>query len=217
MTTVGVVRFPGTNNEWESVRALRSLGIESRIVEHTQNVNDLDGIWLAGGFSYGDVLRAGAVAGASDIMRQIRTSGVPVFGACNGFQIMTEANLLEGALLPNTSTRFVCKWVYLTIAENDSYLSELAGETLKIPIAHFEGNFWAQNQPQKVVARYSNGRGEIEAEANPNGSMDNIAGMYSDDGRIVGMMPHPERSCFDYQGSKDGKKIIEAFVKEVKN
>ncbi len=215
MPTIGVIRFPGTNNEWETVRALQSFGVEAKIVEHNQQIDDLDGIWLAGGFSYGDVLRAGAIAGASRIMKDISRSGRPVLGACNGFQILTEANLIEGALLPNTTTRFVCKWIYMTITENDSYLNELQGSTLRIPIAHFEGNFWSESTPENIVAKYSTRDGDATPRANPNGSMDNIAGLSSSDGRMVGMMPHPERSCFKHQGSTDGRKIIQAFLKEV--
>lgn len=219
MVSIAVIRFPGTNNEHESVRAVQAAGSSAEILEHHSHasVHDFDGIWIAGGFSYGDVLRAGAIAGQSEIVREIVNSGKPVFGPCNGFQILTEAKVIPGALLPNTTTRFICKWINIRIPENNSYLNELAGEVLQIPIAHFEGNYFAgESEGRNVIAYYSDSEGIISPEFNPNGSVGNVAGVSSDNGRMVGMMPHPERSCLPHHPSQDGMKIINAFIQEVK-
>ncbi|MCY3412400.1 MAG: phosphoribosylformylglycinamidine synthase I [Candidatus Heimdallarchaeota archaeon] len=216
---IGVTRFPGTNNEYETIRALESFGVSTQIINEfdVDQVEELDGIWLAGGFSFSDVLRAGAIASVSDLMGEIIKQSKPILGVCNGFQILTEANLLPGALIPNTSTKFICDWVHISISENDSYLNELSGTTLRLPIAHFEGNLYADTveaiKPY-TVARYSNFKGLVREAFNPNGSIDNIAGLGK--GSIVGMMPHPERASFRYQSSIDGRKIIRAFLGEVK-
>ena len=117
---IGVIRFPGTNNEHETVRAIKSCGVKATIIEHYQSdkINKVDGVWIAGGFSYGDVLRAGAIASSSEIASIIRESDKPTLGVCNGFQILTEAKLLNGALLPNTSTRFICDWINVKVPDD---------------------------------------------------------------------------------------------------
>ncbi len=216
---IGVTRFPGTNNENESIRALESFGVSAEIINSfdIDKISNLDGIWIAGGFSYADVLRAGAVASVSDMMKEIKKHSKPILGICNGFQILTESNLLPGSLIPNKSTKFICDWIHVKIPENDSYLSNLAGATLRLPIAHFEGNLYAESlndvKPYQI-AQYSNFKGLIKNSFNPNGSIGNIAGLGKKN--IVGMMPHPERASFSYQGSTDGRRIIDAFLREAK-
>lgn len=216
---IGVTRFPGTNNEYESIRVLESFGVTAEIINsfEAEKISDMDGIWIAGGFSYADVLRAGAIASTSDLLKEIKKSSKPILGVCNGFQILTEANLLPGSLIPNNSTKFICDWIHIKIPENNSYLSELAGLILRLPIAHFEGNLFARNldevQPYQI-ALYSNYKGLIHSSFNPNGSIGNIAGLGKDN--IVALMPHPERASYKHQGSTDGRKIIEAFLMEAK-
>ncbi|MHA2252901.1 MAG: phosphoribosylformylglycinamidine synthase I [Candidatus Kariarchaeaceae archaeon] len=218
---IGVTCFPGTNNEHETKRAIEDFGAKADIINHydSEKLSDYDGIWLAGGFSYGDIIRAGAIASLSDVMDMIKSLDRPVIGTCNGFQILTEAKILPGALIPNRSTRFICRWISLKIPENNSYLCDLAGNILQLPIAHFEGNYWNKKPDElskQIIAYYTTTYGEVSFEINPNGSVSNIAGLASLDGKIVGMMPHPERACFKYQGSTDGRRIINAFLQEVK-
>lgn len=214
---IGVIRFPGTNNEFETIRALDSFYVDTTLIESSEieKIDDLDGIWLPGGFSYGDVLRAGAIAAKSEIMDRVSASGVPIFGPCNGFQILTEANLLPGALLPNKSTRFICKWVFIQTPE----LIDHDKPVLKLPIAHFEGNLYHESPEiikKNIYTRYVTSDGVTNSQANPNGSLLNIAGLISDNGRIIGLMPHPERASFKHQGSTDGRVIIDHFIEEVK-
>lgn len=220
---VGVVRFPGTNNEHETIRALKSFDSVDPILIDVWNDNlikETDGIYLPGGFSYGDYLRAGAIASTTPLMSKVMSKikeGVPVLSICNGFQIVAEAGLVDGVLLPNQSTRFICKFVHIKIPDNESFLSDLAGSILKLPIAHFEGNLWypADDRPdEQAVAFYSGSQGEVTPEYNPNGSLNNIAGLSN--GAVVGMMPHPERAVFDYHGSVDGRKIIGKFLEAIK-
>ncbi len=219
---IAVIRFPGTNNEYETLRAIKYHGGNGEIFNYFDELDKLsnfDGFWLAGGFSYGDVLRAGAIAAKSKMMNEIIKQDKPILGTCNGFQILTEADILPGALIPNEFPRFICKLIHVKIPENDSFLNELQNKVLRLPIAHFEGNLWLDDINQyNSIAYYSDSNGNIKADPtiNPNGSDKNIAGLASDDGRVVGMMPHPERACLPYHESRDGKLIIEAFLKEVK-
>ncbi len=222
---IGVIRFPGTNNEHETMRALDSFeGVQPTLIEHYQpeRLDDVDGLYIPGGFSYGDVLRAGAIAKTTPIMKEIIkavSGGMPAIGICNGFQILTEAGLVKGVLMPNRSTRFVCKFVNIKISENETYLNNLAGRVMRLPIAHFEGNLWypqPESLKRNAIAQYSSNTGEIVPEANPNGSVENIAGLANEKGTAIGMMPHPERAVFKYQGSTDGRAIIGAFLEEVK-
>ena len=215
---VAVIRFPGTNNEYETIRALRSFDVNCSIVDH-KNVSEIgnyDGYWLAGGFSYADVLRAGAIAAKSQIIEEISASEKPTLGICNGFQILTEAKLLPGALLSNSSTRFICKWVHLKITDNTVF-TEYYDRILKIPIAHFDGNLYVDTtQETQDFVKYCSPTGDINQQANPNGSQDNIAGLLTGKGQFIGMMPHPERASFTHQGSTDGRVIIQTFLNEVK-
>jgi phosphoribosylformylglycinamidine synthase len=218
MVTIAVTRFPGTNNEHETMRALESFeGVDAKIIDHYDydKLDNVDGVYLAGGFSYGDVLRAGAIASNTPMIEKIKElqrRQVPLLGICNGFQILTEAGLLDGALLPNLTTRFICKFIHVTVPENTSFLSEMEGQSLRLPIAHFEGNYWSNKDGEyNPIANYTDHRGSIDGSLNPNGSINNIAGVHNGK-NIVGMMPHPERAVFSHQGSTDGRKIITSFL-----
>lgn len=214
---IGIVKFPGTNNEYETVRALKSFGVEVEIVDsfELKRVTNLDGLWIAGGLS-GDH-RGDAIASVSALMKEIIKEDKPILGVSDGFQILTKSNLLPGSLIQNNSTKFICDWVYLTIPENNSYLSDLTGSKVRLPIAHLKGNLQAtklEEVKSNAVALYSNYKGSVQERYNPNGSLGNIAGLGTKS--IVALMPHPERASFKFQGSTDGRRIIEAFLHEVK-
>ena len=185
--------------------------------------NDIDCVILPGGFSYGDYLRCGAIARFSPIMKQVidfANNGGYVLGICNGFQILTEAQILPGTLLRNTSLNFICKDVYLNVVNNSNgFTSDIdKGSVLRIPIAHGEGNYFAEPEQidelesaGRVVFRYSDPKGNITDQANPNGSVNNIAGLINEKGNVLGMMPHPERYSDDKVGGKDGIKIFNSL------
>ncbi len=216
---IGVFRFPGTNNEHETLRALNNFeGVSANLIEYKdlQRINDQDAFVIPGGFSFGDILRAGAIAKTTETVQLLRDetlSGKLVFGICNGFQILTEAGLLPGALLPNRHTRFVSKFINIKISD-DKLFGDLFNQVMRIPIAHFEGNYWNTTRPDGVLARYSDIDGRDTEDSNPNGSLDNIAGMVKNS--VAGMMPHPERAFFKHQGSTDGRKILKVFVEAIK-
>jgi len=216
---IAVIRFPGTNNEYETLRALQSFDeVDAELLEYKEinRVDEFDGFWLAGGFSFADVLRAGAIASQTEMITEIAATGQPVLGVCNGFQILTEASLLPGALMPNDSTRFICKWIYLKVSDHPAF-QEVRGKVLKLPIAHFEGKLYTDELPDVYdFVRYSDKQGNIRPEVNPNGSDDNIAGAITKNHQFMGLMPHPERASFKHQGSTDGRLIIESFLTEVK-
>ncbi len=226
--TIAVIRFPGTNNENDILRALASIPnadpylVPSR--EGAKALKGADGVVIPGGFSYGDYLRAGAVASVGEILdgiRGIADGGKPVLGICNGFQILAEAGLLPGALLPNTSAHFICKWIYLKICKNPTIFTEgLEEAVIRIPIAHAEGNYYCSNQDletlkggSRIVFRYCNSEGETDEASNPNGSIFNIAGILNERGNVLGMMPHPERASRPILGSAEGLGILENFVR----
>ncbi len=186
-------------------------------------LKDADAVVIPGGFSYGDYLRAGAVASVEVIVEGIRDlaeDGKPVLGICNGFQILAETGLLPGALLPNHSARFVCKWVYLQVSETPSIFTDnLENAVIRLPVAHAEGNYFCS--PEQLVAledelripfRYCNAQGETTPDSNPNGSLENIAGVTNQNGNVLGLMPHPERASRAILGSSDGLQILENFV-----
>ncbi len=225
---IAVIRFPGTNNENDIMRALRIIpNAEPYLVPSrlgSKALKDADAVVIPGGFSYGDYLRAGAVASVGSIMdgvREIAESGKPVIGICNGFQILTETGLLPGALLHNKSAHFVCKWVYLRVCSNTTLFTEgLENAVIRIPIAHAEGNYYCGqedlerlNHESRIPFRYSNQDGNINESVNPNGAMENIAGIINDRGNVLGMMPHPERASRQFLGSTDGLTILENFVR----
>ena len=193
--------------------------------EHT--LKDCDFILLPGGFSYGDYLRSGAIARFSPIMQEVMEfaeKGGFVFGICNGFQILCEANLLPGALLHNVHHQFSCKNTYLKCETDESLITSRLriGQVIKVPIAHGEGNFYcdaptlkAINENNQVLFRYCNEKGETSAESNPNGALDAIAGICNKGRNVFGMMPHPERAAENVLGNTDGRLIFESILNMV--
>jgi phosphoribosylformylglycinamidine synthase len=188
----------------------------------------LDGVILPGGFSYGDYLRTGAIARFSPVMRAIKEfakSGGLVIGVCNGFQILLEAGLLPGAMLRNRSLHFVCKDVHVRVENAATPFTGacMPGQVLKIPIAHAEGNYYTDpvtlaglQANAQIVFRYCNPDGRVTPEANPNGSLDNIAGIRSAEGNVLGMMPHPERSAENLLGNEDGRLLFTSMLESLK-
>jgi len=223
---IGVIVFPGSNCDEDCIWVLRDvLGQEAVPVWHKERKLDhLDGLILPGGFSYGDYLRTGAIARFSPVMAKVEAfarKGKPVLGICNGFQILLEAGLLPGAMLRNRSLRFECRFVHLRVETNRSpFVGQLKrGEVLRMPIAHQEGNYYADretlarlNGENRVVLRYVDQEGEATEEANPNGSCENIAGISNGAGNVFGLMPHPERSSEGELGSEDGRKIFQSLL-----
>ncbi len=226
--SIAVIRFPGTNNEHDVIRALRQVpGAEPFLVPSrlgARAVLDADGVILPGGFSYGDYLRAGAIAAVEEVMdgvKELAEGGRPILGICNGFQVLTEVGLLPGVLLPNKTSRFICKWVHLRVCDENTLFTEgLAGLTIRIPIAHAEGCYHCSDdeltlleQEDRIIFRYSDEHGVVTPEVNPNGSLDNIAGIVNRRGNVLGMMPHPERAARPALSSADGMTILENFVR----
>jgi len=227
----GIVVFPGSNCDHDAYFALKhNLGFETQFLWHkdTNIPSDIKCIVLPGGFSYGDYLRTGAIARFSPIMKEVvrfANNGGLVIGICNGFQILTESGLLPGALLKNTSLRFICSDVFLkTLNTNTPFTSLIEKDRiLKIPIAHFEGNYFADDDTLKeledngqIVFQYSTPDGEVTQEANPNGSLKNIAGITNKDKNVLGMMPHPERYCDPILGGIDGSLIFKSIANFLK-
>ena len=222
----GIVTFPGSNCDYDAYHAVvDALGEEAAYLWHKDHdLRGSDVIILPGGFSYGDYLRAGAIARFSPIMREViahAERGAPVMGFCNGFQIMCEAGLLPGALMRNSGLKYVCKPVHVRVENTDTPFTNACreGEVLCIPIGHMEGNYFCDDstltelrRDNRVVFRYSTPSGEITAEANPNGSIDNIAGICSPGRNVLGMMPHPERASESALGCPDGFKIFESLA-----
>ena len=228
---IGIAVFPGTWSETDTHYATQDvLGITSEYIWHKdQNLNNVDFIILPGGFSYGDYLRTGAIASFSPIMEKIKefaNSGGPVLGICNGFQILCESNLLPGILIRNKTLSFICKNSNLKV-NNDSRFTNLykKDQIIKIPISHGEGNYQADKntinkleEENRIIFRYSSTSGDISEEYNPNGSINNIAGIINDEGNILGMMPHPEKACEKIIGSDDGLGIFSSIISSmVKN
>ena len=221
-----VLLFPGINREHDMARALHAAtGVKPHIVWHTEtSLPDVDLVVVPGGFSYGDYLRCGAIARFSPIMRSVvdfASRGGLVVGICNGFQILTEAQLLPGVLLRNTNMRFICKDTWLRVENTTTPFTNLIEKnaTLRIPIAHGEGNYFADADTIKrlednnqIVFRYSNEQGEITDAANPNGSINNIAGIINEKGNVLGMMPHPERYSDKILGCDDGLIIFKSIA-----
>ena len=216
-----VVQFPGSNCDQDCVHALRILGQEARLVWHQESRIDPDeGVILPGGFSYGDYLRCGAIARFSPIMKSVKAAaerGQVVVGICNGFQILCEAGLLPGALTRNEGLHFRCEPAYLRVETPASRFTfgYVTGQVLRIPIAHGEGCYRAEPKileeleaRQQILFRYCDAEGRVTAEANPNGSSQNIAGIRNRAGNVLGMMPHPERACEPEMGGLDGKGIL---------
>lgn len=220
-----VVVFPGTWSERDCQHSLRVAGQEADLVWHRENdLSAYDVVVLPGGFSYGDYLRCGAIARFSPVMEAVARhaeAGRPVIGICNGFQILCEAHLLPGALIRNESLQYRCLWVNMRV-ENVNTPFTLAcrpGQVLRVPISHGEGRFYADPETLeeiessgRVVFRYCTPEGEVTPEANPNGSLNNIAGIVNERGNVLGMMPHPERACEPLMGGEDGLLLWQSLV-----
>jgi phosphoribosylformylglycinamidine synthase subunit PurQ / glutaminase len=213
---IGVVVFPGSNCEHDAVEAVSALGGKADLLWHgDRTVGDVDAVVLPGGFAHGDYLRPGAIARFSPVMEAVAEfarSGGPVVGICNGFQVLTEAGLLPGALQKNAGLKFLCTTVELRVETTSSVLTSEAavGDVLRIPINHFEGNYTcdadtlrALEAEDRVVLRYVD---------NPNGSMGDIAGICNEGRNVVGLMPHPERACDELLGSTDGEVLLRSLV-----
>lgn len=224
-----VIQFPGSNCDQDCLAAINGIdGLRAEYVWHKEtSLAGFDAIVLPGGFSYGDYLRCGAIAQFSPIMNAVvreARAGLLVIGICNGFQILCEAGLLPGALVRNRSRRFVCELVRVRVESNDSPFTRLteSGELLRIPIAHGEGCFFADeavlrevNQHRQVLLRYVDANGRAVPEANPNGSVENIAGICNRERNVFGLMPHPDRACQERLGSADGTKIFLSMMQSV--
>jgi phosphoribosylformylglycinamidine synthase len=223
----GIVVFPGTWSDRDCAHAVGDvLGEPVRYVDHrARTLDDLDLVILPGGFSYGDYLRCGAIARFApvmDVVAAFAERGGLVLGICNGFQILQEARLLPGALLRNSSCEFRCEWVNLRVEQSTSAFTAACrpGQMLRIPISHGEGNFYADQETMsaleangQVVFRYCGVDGRVGNDANPNGSLGNIAGIANERGNVVGMMPHPERACEALLGSTDGIAIFRSAIR----
>lgn len=215
-----VLVFPGSNCDIDMYHAIKDeLGEEVEYVWHTAtDLSGFDGVLVPGGFSYGDYLRCGAMANQSNIMAEVKKvadAGKPVLGVCNGFQILTEAGLLPGALLRNTNLKFMCRTVQLKVENNNTLFTNQyeQGQIIHIPIAHGEGNYYCDEETlqslkdnNQIVFTYSGD--------NPNGSLEDIAGIINERGNVLGMMPHPERAVDALMGGADGLAVFKSIVKQ---
>jgi phosphoribosylformylglycinamidine synthase I len=221
-----VIVFPGSNCDHDAYHAARHvLGQEAEFVWHKEtSLKGADVVILPGGFSHGDYLRTGAIARFSPVMATVAEfarSGGPVLGICNGFQILLEAGLLPGAMLRNRDLKFHCEHVRIRVERSDTPFTSraVAGQILRIPIAHGEGNYYAEpdvirdlEHTKRIIFRYCDASGRTTDEANPNGALENIAGICNEARNVVGMMPHPERACESVLGSSDGLVLFDSVV-----
>lgn len=221
-----VIVFPGSNCDRDIQVSLRkSMGAEPLMVWHgDSSFDDVDLIAVPGGFSYGDYLRAGAMAAKSPVMREIiarANKGVPVLGICNGFQILTESGMLPGALMRNAALKYVCRDINLRVEANDTAFTQgySVGDVLRIPIAHHDGNYYADADTlseledyNRIAFRYTDALGNQAVDANPNGSQNDIAGILNKNRNVLGMMPHPERLADAELGGEDGKRMFDGLV-----
>jgi len=225
-----VLQFPASNCDQDAVHAVRLLGHSARFVWHKENsLGDTDAVLVPGGFSYGDYLRCGAIARFSPVMqavKQFADNGGLVLGICNGFQVLCEAGLLPGALIRNRSLQFRCEQVFLKTTTTESpFTNQIpAGKLLRVPIAHGEGCYFADTDTistlksnNQILWQYVNAAGELTDIANPNGAVDNIAGICNKTRNVAGLMPHPERACEALLGSTDGRLIFESLFHALKN
>ncbi|MFV0387351.1 MAG: phosphoribosylformylglycinamidine synthase subunit PurQ [Pyrinomonadaceae bacterium] len=222
----GVIVFPGSNCDHDAYHVIsKHVGQPVDFVWHREtDLSEYDAVIVPGGFSYGDYLRAGALAHFSPVMQGIKrmaAEGKLVFGICNGFQILCESGLLPGALMQNENLHFVCKHVNIRVENNKTpFTNEIqAQKVLSIPIAHAEGNYVCDDETfdeldanGQIIFRYCNESGEITRNSNPNGSRSNIAGISNKGGNVLGMMPHPERACEELLGSRDGREIFSSLT-----
>jgi phosphoribosylformylglycinamidine synthase subunit PurQ / glutaminase len=229
VVTFGVIVFPGSNCDRDVVYVTRDrLQQPTRLIWHEDSdLSGVDVVVVPGGFSYGDYLRCGAIARFSPAMRSVvehAQQGKPVLGICNGFQVLTEAGLLPGALVRNRDLHFICDRVSLRVERASLAWTQpyQAGEMITLPIAHGEGSYYADaatlaelEAQQQVVFRYCSANGEINSASNPNGSLENIAGICNRAGNVLGMMPHPERAADPVLGGTDGLRLFEAMLAQV--
>jgi phosphoribosylformylglycinamidine synthase len=221
-----IIVFPGSNCDHDAYHAAKHvLGQDAEFVWHKESsLKGADVVILPGGFSHGDYLRTGAIARFSPVMpavAEFARRGGPVLGICNGFQILLEAGMLPGAMLRNRDLKFHCEHVHIRVEQTDTPFTARAalGQVLRIPIAHGEGNYYADpdvlrdlEAAKRVVFRYSDPQGQVTEAANPNGSANNIAGICNESRNVVGLMPHPERACEPVLGSADGLVLFESVV-----
>lgn len=227
---VSVIVFPGSNCDRDVAVSLKKFSNKSPLmIWHKEtSLPDSDLIVLPGGFSYGDYLRCGSMAANSPIMKEVKKSaekGSSILGICNGFQILTESGLLPGTLIRNQGLSFICKNTSLKVENDKSFFTHNynKNEIVNIPIAHNEGNYFADENVIKdiedknlVAFRYCNKNGDINEETNPNGSLKNIAGIINEKGNVLGMMPHPERAIDDITGLNDGEKFFTSIIESIK-
>jgi phosphoribosylformylglycinamidine synthase len=223
---IAIIQFGGTNCDMDVLHVLKDVvGVDAETVWYKEeSLTGFDGVVVPGGFSYGDYLRAGAIAARTPIMdsiKKIAAEGKPVLGICNGFQILTEARLLEGALTTNEYPKFRCHWTNLRVeTANTPFTSRFRkGEVIRLPIAHMEGKFYAEeptlaelDENDQVVFRYVDEKGRATDKANPNGSLENIAGIVNASRNVFGLMPHPERASESILGSDEGRRVFESMA-----
>ena len=221
-----VLQFPASNCDQDAVHVLRNvLGHTAQLLWHKEaSLGEVDAVVIPGGFSYGDYLRTGAIARFSPVMQavqQFAANGGPVLGICNGFQILCEAGLLPGALIRNRSLQFRCEHIFLQTVTTDSPFSHQIppDKLLRVPIAHGEGCYFADEATlaklkagNQILWRYVNGQGDVTEQANPNGSLDNIAGICNDRRNVAGLMPHPERASEALLNSSDGRVVFQSLI-----
>ena len=222
----GVLVFPGSNCDHDTFHVISEVAHQpvTFLWHDSDNLAGVDAVVVPGGFAYGDYLRTGAIARFSPVMQAVQRfagSGGLVLGICNGFQILTEAGLLPGALMRNAGLKYICKQVHLRVETADSpFTNQLAcGDVLQIPIGHMEGNYFctaeelrALEAEDRIAFRYATPNGDVNAEANPNGSLSNVAGVLNAQRNVLGMMPHPDRSSEQLLGSADGWKIFASMI-----
>lgn len=222
----GVLVFPGSNCDHDTYNVLAEVTRQpvTFLWHDSEDLQNVDAVLVPGGFAYGDYLRTGAIARFSPVMQSVRRfadSGGLVLGICNGFQILTEAGLLPGALMRNAGLKYICKQVHLRTATTDSPFTHLfqPGQVLRIPIGHMEGNYYCDSETlrelqteDRIAFRYCAPDGQITPDANPNGSLDNIAGVLNRGRNVLGMMPHPDRSSESILGSADGLAIFQSMI-----
>jgi phosphoribosylformylglycinamidine synthase I len=228
---IAVIQFPGANCDLDAIHVLNNvIGVEADLVWHNHfKEKHYDGVILPGGFAFGDYLRAGIIAAHSPSMEEARKmlrDGRPVIGICNGFQILTEAQFLPGALLRNDSLKFVCKWVNIKVENNKTSVTNKLAEdfVLDIPIAHGEGRYYVEDvkeleENHQIVFKYTDEKGRYTLEANPNGSIENIAGVCNLEQNCVGLMPHPERASekiLSPKGTTHGRLFFESMIEFIK-
>lgn len=222
----GVLVFPGSNCDHDTYNVIAEIAHEpvSFLWHDSEDLGGVDAVLVPGGFAYGDYMRTGAIARFSPVMQSVKRfaeGGGLVLGICNGFQILTESGLLPGALMRNAGLKYICKQVHVRVeTQNSPFTNQLKkGDVLRIPIGHMEGNYFCTAEElhqleaeDRIAFRYSTPTGEITTEANPNGSLSNIAGILSEKRNVLGMMPHPDRSSEKLLGSADGWKIFASMI-----